>query len=61
MRYELEKGSGTNHCCFSYTIRDTQKPTYGFKGNFISYEIVCECLDEEYAKLILEALNKGDR
>jgi len=58
MRYAIVEGSQTGHCCFNYTVVDTAKPSLvngeHYKGQFVE---VCECFDEEDAKLICDALN----
>lgn len=58
MRYKIVEGSQSAHCCFEYTIVDTTRPFMvadkQYKGQF---EPVCECLWEDDAKLICNALN----
>lgn len=58
MRYAIVEDSQSGHCCFGYTVVDTAKPflIHGehYKGRFIA---VCECFDEQDAKLICDALN----
>lgn len=59
-RYKVVDGSQTAHCCFVCTVVDTQQPMMigdvHFEGEFWG---VCECLDEESAKLICGALNRA--
>lgn len=58
-RYKVIEGSQSGHCCFQFTVVDTQNPTliHGehYKGQ---YEAICECFDEDDAKIIVGALNK---
>jgi len=47
-RYVVIKGSESGHCCFEFTVVDTQdKPHW-----------VCECFDEEQALIIAMELNR---
>jgi hypothetical protein len=44
----------SGHCCFEYTIVDTQQgkvESGGWKGR------VCECVEKDYAEMICKALN----
>lgn len=58
MRYCIEDGSQSCHCCFEYTVVDLTRPVmiYGshYKGK---HEPVCECFTREDAELICDALN----
>lgn len=47
MRYVVVSGSESGHCCFEFTVVDTQEET-----------TVCECFDEVSAVKIADALNK---
>lgn len=53
-RYKLVEGSQSAHCCFAYTVVDTNKPEA--LGELL-YEQVCECFEKEEAELIVKALN----
>jgi len=62
-RYQLVEGSISGHCCFEFTIFDTNEPEmYGdehykdSKGRF-HYKNICECFDLESATMILKTLN----
>lgn len=48
-RYVVKEGSESLHCCFEATVMDTTNDGP-----------VCECLEEEDAKLICDALNAMD-
>lgn len=50
MRYQVVEGSESGHCCFSWTVVDTQKDR----------ENICECFEEADARKIADALNKED-
>ena len=52
MRYKIYNDSSSRHCCFSYTIVDTEKI-----GGTGYYENICETFYEEQAILICRALN----
>lgn len=54
MRYKEESGSYSGHCCFYSSIIDTE-----IKEEDCS-RVMCECLYEEHAEVILEALNKDE-
>lgn len=66
MRYMIYDGSQSGHCCFNFTIIDTSKPVmiggeqYINNSGRLQYKEVCECLDEESAKHICQALNFMD-
>lgn len=45
MRFVVEKGSATAHCCFEASVIDSK-----------SGEVFCECMDEVNAILIAETL-----
>lgn len=53
-RYVVAPGSRSAHCCFDYTVVDTEDTTPYALG-------VCECFDEASARLIAEALNRQER
>jgi hypothetical protein len=57
-RYRLVSGSQSDHCCFAWTVVDTTLPRMiqgeHYNGQF---EPLCECVEEEDAKLIVAALN----
>lgn len=46
MKYVVKEGSGSAHCCFEYTIRNTE-----------TNEIICECFERHNADLICDAIN----
>jgi hypothetical protein len=46
-RFKLVEKSVSAHCCFEATVLDTK-----------TKESVCETFSLEYAKMVLEALNK---
>jgi peptidyl-tRNA hydrolase len=54
MRYDLEKGSHTGHCCFTWSVMGIG--TDG-DGRDVS-EVVAECFNKEEAELIVSALNR---
>jgi hypothetical protein len=65
-RYKIIQGSQSAHCCFDFTIVDTEKPvTIGdqlYKPDGIQqYEEVCECFFEKDANLICDALNSKEQ
>lgn len=54
MRYIVIEGSESAHCCFGYTVVDTQeKHTHYDKPRW-----VCECFDKEDADRIALTLNQ---
>lgn len=61
-RYIIMNDSISAHCCFGYSILDTTRP-YMIGGehyedeNGKHYYCVCECMEEEDAELICNALN----
>ena len=65
MRYAIREGSQSCHCCFEYTVVDTNKPLILGDEQYIGedghpeFESVCEYFDEQDAKLICDALNKA--
>lgn len=62
MRYKIIKGSQSAHCCFDWTIVDTTRPVIiGGKQYEGQFEAVCECFQEEDAKLIAKALNRKEQ
>ena len=53
-RFIIIERSISNHCCFTYTVVDTQKgkpETDYWEGN------VCECFERDYAQKIVTSLN----
>ena len=54
MRYRIDEGSNSGHCCFEFTIVDTSNRE---DGNDCS---VCECFERSDAELIVNALNFQD-
>lgn len=63
-RYIIQKGSNSEHCCFSHTVVDTTKPCLRYDGiQYLTpkgepeYDPVCECFDIEEADLVCTALN----
>jgi len=64
-RYKIAEGSQSWHCCFQYTVVDTDKPqmiggkVYINNDGEIEYDPVCECFEKEDAVLIVNALNKA--
>lgn len=58
MRYKIVEDSQSWHCCFSYTVVDTTKPVMiGGKHFRDQFEEVCECFEEDDARMICDALN----
>jgi hypothetical protein len=59
-RYKVIEDSQSGHCCFEATVVDTHSPVmmHGehYKGR---YHAVCECMDEDDAQMIADALNKA--
>lgn len=49
-RYKTISGSHTAHCCFEASVIDTQNDKIA----------MCECIDEESAKRICDALNAAE-
>jgi hypothetical protein len=47
-RYVLEEGSLSHHCCFEYSVVDTQNK---------EEKCMCECMSKENAEFIANALN----
>lgn len=58
MRYQVVKGSQSAHCCFEWTVVDTEQPLSFPPGEFAQ---VCECFEEDGARLIANALNLNPR
>mgnify|MGYP003663395321 CR=1 FL=1 len=60
MRYIVQQGSDSGHCCFDFSVMDTETPvTNMFDGGIISdATMVCECFERKEADMIAEALNK---
>ena len=65
MRYIVKPYSQSGHCCFEYTVVDTTLPVIFHGEQYIGrdgnpqFEPICECFDEQDAKLICDALNKA--
>lgn len=63
VRYIYIPDSTSGHCCFGYTVVDTEQPIIYSDGhhkprdNFFRYEPVCECFDEDMAIMICNSLN----
>lgn len=58
VRFKVVTKSQSGHCCFEYTIVDTSKPyTIGGEQYSGMFEEVCECLEEDDARMICDALN----
>jgi len=62
-RYQVLKGSQSGHCCFSFSVIDTERaapvpnlPDFHM-GEPRVYLTVCECTEENEARLICEAMN----
>jgi len=55
-RYKIIPESVSNHCCFKYTIIDT-KQIEPFRKHNVT---MCECFEEDQAKIICDALNKKE-
>lgn len=57
-RYIVVEGSQSCHCCFDFTVVDTDKPVLidgkQYKGQ---YEAMCETFDRAEADTIAAALN----
>ena len=52
----------SNHCCFSYTVCDTERPLLiggepQYKRGKLRYETVCECFEEGDAVAVCRAMN----
>jgi hypothetical protein len=61
-RYKIVDESQSVHCCFSKTVVDTTRPVmiHG-EHHDDKYEAMCECIDEDAAPVICDALNAADR
>jgi hypothetical protein len=64
MRFVVQEGSNSGHCCFDYTVVDTariRKHPEGYDMPPIDgqshYETVCECFRQGEAEVICAALN----
>lgn len=63
MRYKIYEGSASGHCCFEYTILDTQvyESIAGRPDDQVGYfKSLCETFDENSAIQICLSLNGGD-
>ncbi|GEM_PF-4731395 len=54
MRFSVVKGSQSAHCCFYWTVVDTEQPVIDSPGEFAQ---VCECFEEADARLLANLLN----
>lgn len=60
-RYKVVYGSQSFHCCFEYTVLDTEQPRIiGGEHYRNQYEAVCECFDQVDADKICAALNASE-
>ncbi len=60
-RYVVLERSDSGHCCFEFTVIDTQTPTKCSVGaDLRPYTWVCECFDKADAERIAAALNATD-
>lgn len=57
-RYKIVKGSESAHCCFDYTIVDSDTISMTYRDGSVDYKTMCECFDLEEAQVILDALNR---
>lgn len=58
-RYKVLEGSQSAHCCFAYTIIDSQKPTSNIRGEQY-YENIAEVFERADADAIAKGLNAED-
>ena len=61
MRYKIRQGSQSAHCCFAFTIVDSENPEgfvdqYGYRH----YDVICEAFEQSEAELVCAALNGGE-
>ena len=61
-RYKVVEGSSSNHCCFEFTVIDTQllvSTGFGVGVDGITHgpKVMCECFEQEQAETICRALN----
>lgn len=62
MRYKIVDESQSVHCCFRKTVVDTTRPVMIHGAHHDGkYEPMCECIDEEAAPVICDAINAVDR
>lgn len=66
MRYRVVEGSQSGHCCFDFTVVDTDRPEIiGGKPYVVDgvphYEAICECFGREDADAIAAAMNLAAR
>jgi hypothetical protein len=53
-RYKIVEGSQSGHCCFDFTVVDTQEPlSYDPEG----FKAICECFELRDAQVVCNALN----
>ena len=50
-RYKILEGSKSGHCCFDFTVIDTEVIMHGDPMT------ICECFNKEDAELVCTALN----
>jgi len=62
MRYTVEKGSSTAHCCFEASVLDTDTPVRNLYDGSIVREAtcICECFEVEQAERIAKLLNEAN-
>jgi hypothetical protein len=58
-RFVVLKESQSGHCCFDYTVVDTDRPDLTFATVLPQprYEALCETFDREQADAIAAAMN----
>lgn len=59
-RYKVVEGSESAHCCFEYTVVDTETIEHELTSR-IYYKAMCECFDKEEAETIAQALNQNSK
>lgn len=66
-RFVVVEGSQSAHCCFDYTVVDTQRPVIIHGKQYIDsrsglpqFESLCECMNREDADAIASALNLNE-
>lgn len=67
-RFFVQDGSATAHCCFVASVMDREDPCHNGDGNLVISadgsvycHAICECLDEDDAQDIADALNAAIR
>jgi hypothetical protein len=68
MRFKVVSYSQSAHCCFDFTVVDTEEPVVIHGEHYrdprtgdLQYEAVCECFTQENAKRVADALNEAVR